>query len=279
MSPRMSPFGARARGRGHSRVMTDDSTLTPDLSLRAFTEPRPDRATRVRGGPGGPDRDPAGCACAPGAAPGTGRPCPAARPGELPGARADPAAVRADGRLAVRVPARVGCRDGRRPVRRGAHDDPRPAVRGCPRRQLRDVRLPGPAAGVRPQRLRRDPARAVRVGRQAAGRQCGRRRAARRGQAQEDPGRDPGHRRLLPHHDRRAGPEEPHGGLVHPRRRRGPGQGAQGHQPGRRRQAGRALLGEGHRRRRGGQAHRGRRRPAPVPLRAPAARARRRGRA
>src|SRR5512137_668926 len=30
--------------------MTDDSTLTPDLTLRAFTEPRPDRATRLAAG-------------------------------------------------------------------------------------------------------------------------------------------------------------------------------------------------------------------------------------
>jgi hypothetical protein len=47
------------------------------------------------------------------------------------------------------------------------------AVRGCPPVQFRGVRLAGAAAGLRCQRFRRDPARPVRVGRQAAGRQPG----------------------------------------------------------------------------------------------------------
>ena len=52
------------------------------------------------------------------------------------------------------------------------------AVRGRAPVQLRRVRLAGAAAGLRRQRLRRDPARPVRVGRQAAGGEPGRRRDA-----------------------------------------------------------------------------------------------------
>ena len=47
----------------------------------------------------------------------------------------------------------------------------RAAVRRCAPRQLRRVRRAGSAAGLRPQRLRRDPARALGMGRQAPGRE------------------------------------------------------------------------------------------------------------
>ena len=52
----------------------------------------------------------------------------------------------------------------------------RPALRGCAPVQLRRVRLARPAAGVQHQRLRRDAAGPVRVGREAAGRELRRRR-------------------------------------------------------------------------------------------------------
>ena len=60
------------------------------------------------------------------------------------------------------------------------------AVRGRAPVQFRGVRLPGAAAGLRRQRLRRDPARPVRVGRQAAGGQPGRGRAGTTGSAGKD---------------------------------------------------------------------------------------------
>ena len=66
-----------------------------------------------------------------------------------------------------------------------------PAVRGCAPVQFRRVRLTGTAAGLRRQRLRRDPARPVRVGCQAAGREPGRgrtrQRVPRQGPPQDHP--------------------------------------------------------------------------------------------
>ena len=69
--------------------------------------------------------------------------------------------------------------------------------------QFRRVRLAGAQPGLRRQRLRRDPARAVRVGRQAAGGEPGRgrtgQRVHRQGRAQDRPGGG----RTLPHRDAR----------------------------------------------------------------------------
>ena len=59
----------------------------------------------------------------------------------------------------------------------------RAAVRRRPPVELRRVRLPGADAAVRPQRLRRDPSRAVRVRRQAHGRELHDRRLATTGSA------------------------------------------------------------------------------------------------
>ena len=90
------------------------------------------------------------------------------------GAGADP--LRTDAGIAVYVLPRCGVPDGG-----GSHalaeDRPRrAAVRGCAFVKLRCVRRARPTAGVRRQRLRRDAARTVRVGSQAAGRElCGRR--------------------------------------------------------------------------------------------------------
>ena len=66
--------------------------------------------------------------------------------------------------------------DGRRPRRRAAHRAARAALRRRAPLELRRVRRARPAAGVRHQRLRRDAAGPVRVGRQAARRQLRRRR-------------------------------------------------------------------------------------------------------
>ena len=97
-------------------------------------------------------------------------------PGRQPGAGAHPDPVRADGGVAVRVLPRRGAAHGRRPVAHPELGPARPAVRRRPPEQLRCVRHAGAPARVRHQRLRRDPPRALRVGRQAAGREPGGRR-------------------------------------------------------------------------------------------------------
>ncbi len=78
----------------------------------------------------------------------------------------------------------------RRPARQRAD---RAAVRRRPRAELRPVGHAGAEPGVRPARLRRDPARPVRVGRQALRRQPRGGGARERGQAGQ--GRRRGHRR------------------------------------------------------------------------------------
>ena len=65
----------------------------------------------------------------------------------------------------------------------------RAAVRRRPPVQLRGVRLPRAATDVRPQRLRRDPARALRVRREAAGGELHDRRAQQRVRQGRCPGR------------------------------------------------------------------------------------------
>ncbi len=106
-----------------------------------------------------------------------GRPGPGAGGGPPPEPAADPA--RADARLAVRLLPRVGGRHGLRPGRGSADLAHVPGVRRRAPQQLRPLRVAGAAAGLRPQRLRRDVDRPVRVGRQTAG---GERRARRAGQ-------------------------------------------------------------------------------------------------
>ena len=105
-----------------------------------------------------------------------------ARPSPGPGAGPDP--LRADGGLAVHLLPRRRRGDGRRPRR---HPDLRPAGAGLRRRpplQLRRLRGARPPPRLRPQRLRRDAARALGVGRQAARRQLRDRRPRERLQAQ-----------------------------------------------------------------------------------------------
>ena len=72
---------------------------------------------------------------------------------------------------AVRLLPRRRRHHGGRPLRHPEQRPPRPALRRRPPAQLRPLRDAGAHARVRPQRLRRDPARALRVGRQAPRRQ------------------------------------------------------------------------------------------------------------
>ena len=88
----------------------------------------------------------------------------------------------------------------------------RPAVRGRAPVELRGVRLAGAAAVVRPERLRRDVARPVRVRRQADGGQLHDRRAEQRlSSGRRTPG---GARRRLPESDGRVRRDGDHGRLV-----------------------------------------------------------------
>ena len=82
-------------------------------------------------------------------------------------ARAD--SLRADVDLAVRLLSGCGVCHGLGPGRFAAHRHSGAALRRCASGQLRRLRLAGAAVAVRPQRLRRDPSRAVGMGREAAG--------------------------------------------------------------------------------------------------------------
>ena len=120
-----------------------------------------------------------------GAARGPGRPGRDPRaPGGLAGPRAGADPLRADVGLALRLLPRRRRGDGRRPRR---HPRLRAAGAGLRRRppvQLRRLRGARPPPRLRPQRLRRDAARALGVGRQAARRQLRDRRPRQRLQAQ-----------------------------------------------------------------------------------------------
>ena len=197
--------------------MTADSTLTPDLTLQAFTEPRADRASRIAAGAAArietpleahahlvlpPDRDALALLHAQESSREPGLiPIRYERMGASPFAflRGSAAVMAADLSAGARTTIRAQLCGDAHVANFGMFASP-------DRRLVFDLNdfdetLPGP----------------VRVGRQAAGRQRGRRRAARRGQAQEDPGCHPRDGLLLPHDDRSAGPEEPDGGLVRTR--------------------------------------------------------------
>ena len=100
------------------------------------------------------------------------------------------------------------------------------AVRGRAPVQFRRVRVTGAAAGLRRQRLRRDAARPVRVGRQAAGREPGGGGAGQRVPGQGPPHDRPGGGRGLPHRDACLRGAAAAGGLVRARgHRAGPRRG------------------------------------------------------
>ena len=116
-----------------------------------------------------------------------------------PGARADP--LRADARVALHLLSRRRLPDGGRSRRHAAHRPGRAALRRCAPVELRRLRRAGPAADLQHQRLRRDAARPVRVGREAARRQLRRRRPRPRLQRQAAPSGQPDGDPVLPRGD------------------------------------------------------------------------------
>ena len=88
--------------------------------------------------------------------------------GGFPGARAGADPLRADAGVAVHVLPRRGLPDGGRSGRRAPDRAGRAALWRCASVQLRGLRRARSAAGVQHQRLRRDAAGPVRVGREAA---------------------------------------------------------------------------------------------------------------
>ena len=121
--------------------------------------------TRQGGSPGGP-------AFGARAFRALGGPCGSRRaaraPGADAGARARPDPLRPDARLAVHVLPRSGDDHGARPRRDAALRSDGSVLRGRAPVELRRVRLTRAATGVRHQRLRRDAAGPLGVGRQAA---------------------------------------------------------------------------------------------------------------
>ena len=221
-------------------------TVTADDVAGSKPGARGPGRSRARAGTGGA-AEPRGPGCAGEASPDAGSaglPCrvragqvagsggAAAGPGEEPGTGAGAGPARADAGVPVHVLPGGGAADGG-----GSGRNPRvgaagAAVRGCAPVQFRRVRLAGAAAGLRRQRLRRDPARPVRVGRQAAGRQPGRGRPGQRVHRQDPPQDRPGGGRGLPHGDARLRRAAAPGRVVCPpghraghRRASGPGQG------------------------------------------------------
>ena len=141
------------------------------------------------GGPAGPSR-PGG---------------PPREPGRVPGPRAGPHPLRPDAGLAVHLLPRGRSHHGLGPVHHPPVGPERPGLRRCPPEQLRGVRLGRAEPGVRRQRLRRDPARTLGVGREAPGRQPGHRRP-RPGVLRQGAGRrGPGGGLRLPDRDGQAG--------------------------------------------------------------------------
>ena len=161
-----APVGPRDRARRGGQGRPEARPPREPCRVRARRRSRPD------GHPGGP---------------GGGPP-----PG--PGA----AASRAHGRVGLRLlPGHAGG-DGLRPRLDPADRHRRPGQRRRPHQQLRPLRLPGASPRLRRQRLRRDPARALGVGRQAAGGQRRHRLPGQRLQRVGDPRGDDGRRPRLP---------------------------------------------------------------------------------
>ena len=115
------------------------------------------------------------------------------RPGGGSASRPAAAPPWADGRLGVRVLSRRAGGHGARPVDDAAQRHHRPGMRRRPPVQLRPVRLARTNARLRLERLRRDAARTVGVGRQAAGGQRRDRRPEQRVHAGRGAHGDPRH--------------------------------------------------------------------------------------
>ena len=184
----------------------------------------PERRRADRPGPGRPQRGaplPAGRIRTRARAPGSDRT--PRKPGRGPGTRARSDPLRADAGLAVRLLPRRGPRDGQRPGHDAGRGPARATVRGRPPVELRGLRQPRAANGLRHQRLRRDHARAVRVGPEAAGREPRGGRPGpglRRRGARSD---RPHLREQLPHRDGRLRRADQPGGLLRAARRGGGG--------------------------------------------------------
>ncbi len=146
--------------------------------------------------------------------PGAGSGRAAAGPGGVAGAGAGAGPARADAGVPVHVLPGRGAADGGGPGRHARLRAAGAAVRGRPPVEFRRVRLAGAQPGLRRQRLRRVPARAVRVGRQAAGREPGRGRPGQRVPRQGLPQDRPGGGRTLPHRDARVRGADLPGRLV-----------------------------------------------------------------
>ena len=173
------------------------------------------------------------------------------RPVGEAGAGADPDPVRPDVGVTVPVLPRRGGHHGQRPGHDPADRDPGAAVRGRAHAQLPAARLARTQPDVRHQRLRRDAARPVGVGRQTAVGEPGHRRPAERVHRQGTRHHRAGHRRLLPQRDARLrAPGQPRRLVRQGRRGRHPGRLRQLPDQGRTQEA----VGHGRPRRRAGTA-------------------------
>ena len=160
-----------------------------------------------------------------GAGAGTARPCRGDRAGGADaGAGPGPDPLRADVVSAFTFYRGAAAIDGGRSRPDAAHRAARAAVRRRPPLELRRVRRARPAPDLRRQRLRRDAARAVRVGRQAARRELRGRRPRPRLRRQAASAGQPDRGAVVPRGDpgvRRDAGARP---LVRATRRRRPGQ-------------------------------------------------------
>ena len=232
----MTATADRAAARKSSGVAARKSR-TPSTRLLLAGGAGADGGASEPRGPGGAGEGrqgggPAGIAWRVQPGPGAGSGRAAAGPGGVAGAGTGAGPARADAGVAVHVLPGRGAADGGGPGRDARLGAAGAAVRGRAPVEFRRVRLAGAAAGLRRQRLRRDPARAVRVGRQAAGREPGRGRAGQRVPRQGPPQDRAGGGRTLPHRDARVRGAALPGRLVRapghragPRRIQVPGQG------------------------------------------------------
>ena len=199
-------------------------------SLKSGSRPRPVRCSRAGSGsrhvavrrvrrarPGGaPDDTPRGSRRLVAGA-GPARSDRGARgPGGHAGAGAGPDPLRADARLPVHVLPRRGGRDGGGSGGDSGFGHCRAGVRRRPHLELRGVRRSGPQARLRSERLRRDAARTVGVGRQADGGQRRDRRPRRRAAGRAPASARDRLRAGVPRGDARLRGREPSRRLVRP---------------------------------------------------------------
>ena len=154
--------------------------------------------------------------------PSSDRPGPRSPPrgaGRKSGAGAGPDPLRPNVGVAVHLLPRCRLLDGLRPGERATHRPVGTTVRRRASVQLRCLRRPGPAARLQRQRLRRDVARPVRVGRQEVGGQLRRRRTRSWLRHQGAQGDQPGHGPVLSRGDAGLGADEEARRLVFPSQR------------------------------------------------------------